>query len=388
MLGLVSAARADVDTIATLTTEFLDLQVTALTGSATLDCQDAGNGTLTYSAVGAATGPYTGTATESGTLVFENGVIKSFHVEFTIDSPAGDVVGTREPSFLDTIVCTSSGPAMEINSILQERYDAEITTLTGTLHDHGAVSSGLTATLLAGQTTVNTTAFFVSDREGARLNVSPKESVNPAGTTHTVTAFLRDSQLHPIAGETILFSVTGSSTQTGQCTTGPTGVCDFMYQGPDAPGADVIAACHDFDRDGEADLGEKCDTASKAWGEATSTPGSASGGGYINNVGGNRVVFGFGVHAGATTPSGSCHVIDLTANIRIKCLSVGLFVITLTHATFFGEATVDGVATNYRIDVEDLADPGALSDTFTINTESGYTATGVVEKGNIQVNSG
>jgi len=388
MLGLVSAARADVDTIPPLTTEFLDLHVTALTGSATLNCQDAGNGTLTYSALGEATGPYPGTATESGTLVFEDGVIKSFDITFTIDSPAGQVAGTREPSFLDTIVCTTVGPAKEINSILQERYDAEITTLTGTLHDHGAVSSGLAATLLAGQTTVNTTASFVSDREGARLDVSPKESVNPAGTTHTVTAFLRDSQLHPIAGETILFNVTGSSMQTGQCTTGLDGICDFTYQGPDAPGADVISACHDFDRDGVADPAEKCDTASKAWGEATSTPGSASGGGYINNVGGNRLVFGFGVHDGATTPSGSCQVIDLTANVHIKCLSVGLFVITLTHATFFGEATVDGVATNYRIDVEDLADPGALSDTFTINTESGYTATGVVEQGNIQVNGG
>jgi hypothetical protein len=385
LLGLVSAARADVDTIPTLTTEFLDLHVTAVTGSATLNCQDAGNGTLTYSAVGGATGPYTGTAEESGTLVFENGVITSFDISFTIDSPAGDVVGTREPAFLDTIVCTTSGPAKEINSILQERYDATITTMTGTLHDHGAVSSGLTATLLAGQTTLSTVASFVSDREGARLDVSPTESVNPAGTTHTVTALLRDAQLHPIAGETILFNVTGSSSQTGQCTTGPDGICDFTYQGPDSPGADVISACHDFDRDGVADPGEKCDTASKAWGEATSTPGSASGGGYIDNVGGNRLVFGFGVHAGTTTPSGSCQVIDLITNLHIKCISVALFVITLTHATFFGEATVDGVATNYRIDVEDLADPGALSDTFTIHTDSGYTATGVVQHGNIQV---
>jgi hypothetical protein len=49
---------------------------------------------------------------------------------------------------------------------------------------------------------------------------------------------------------------------------------------------------------------------------------------------------------------------------------------------------VNGVATNYRIDVDDLADPGALSDTFTIETESGYTATGIVEHGNIQINGG
>jgi hypothetical protein len=390
LLGLVSAARADVDTVPTLTDETLDLRVTPLLGSASLTCQDAGNGTLTYHAVGEATGPYPGTATEDGTLVFVGGVIQSFDISFEIDSPAGHVVGNREPSFLDTIVCTTVGPAQEINSILQERYDAMITITTpmGTLQDHGAVSSGLTATVAGGQTTLSTVASFVSDRAGAFLDLTPTESVNPAGTTHTVTAFLRDSQLHPIGGETILFSVTGSSMQTGQCTTGIDGLCDFTYQGPDAPGADAIVACHDFDQDGEADPGEKCDTASKAWGEATSTPGSASGGGYINNVDGNRVVFGFGVHAGAGTPSGSCHVIDLTANVHIKCLSVSLFVITLTHATVMGEATVDKVATNYRIDVDDVADPGALSDTFTIDTDSGYTATGVVQHGDIQVNGG
>ncbi len=55
-----------------------------------------------------------------------------------------------------------------------------------------------------------------------------------------------------------------------------------------------------------------------------------------------------------------------------------------THATFFGNATVNGVAT-YRIDVDDLAEPGAGRDTFKIQTANGYTVGGVLLRGNIQV---
>ena len=59
-------------------------------------------------------------------------------------------------------------------------------------------------------------------------------------------------------------------------------------------------------------------------------------------------------------------------------------VVTPTHATFFGQATIDGEATNYRIDVDDLGERG-LADTFKIQTNSGYTAAGTLRGGNIQI---
>ncbi len=45
---------------------------------------------------------------------------------------------------------------------------------------------------------------------------------------------------------------------------------------------------------------------------------------------------------------------------------------------------MNGVAT-YRIDVDDLAEPGAGRDTFKIQTANGYTVGGVLLRGNIQV---
>lgn len=46
---------------------------------------------------------------------------------------------------------------------------------------------------------------------------------------------------------------------------------------------------------------------------------------------------------------------------------------------------MNGVATTYRIDVQDNAEPGKNADTFKIQTTSGYSALGVLVGGNIQV---
>jgi hypothetical protein len=55
------------------------------------------------------------------------------------------------------------------------------------------------------------------------------------------------------------------------------------------------------------------------------------------------------------------------------------------HATFGGNATVNGVETTYQILVDDEAESGAGADSFTITTTSGYSASGVLTQGNIQV---
>lgn len=72
-------------------------------------------------------------------------------------------------------------------------------------------------------------------------------------------------------------------------------------------------------------------------------------------------------------------------NVKIKCLTVTTLVQTATHTTLFGQAKVNGVATDYRIDVDDNAEPGKGLDTFKIVTASGYSAAGILDGGNIQV---
>ena len=62
-----------------------------------------------------------------------------------------------------------------------------------------------------------------------------------------------------------------------------------------------------------------------------------------------------------------------------------MLVVAGTHATFSGNAEINGAPTMYHIDVDDLGEPGTLRDTFKIVTDSGYSAAGVLTGGNIQI---
>ena len=114
------------------------------------------------------------------------------------------------------------------------------------------------------------------------------------------------------------------------------------------------------------------------------TPGQVTGGGWITRIGAGLVSFGFNAQSDGATVKGNCNVIDHATRSQIKCVSVDSLVVATTHATFFGQASVDGVMTNYRIDVDDLGEPGT-QDTFKIQTDSGYIAGGTLAGGDIQI---
>ncbi|MFL5942029.1 MAG: post-COAP-1 domain-containing protein [Gaiellaceae bacterium] len=117
--------------------------------------------------------------------------------------------------------------------------------------------------------------------------------------------------------------------------------------------------------------------------EPLTSPGQATGGGQIPG----DVTFGFTAKSDQNGVKGNCTVIDRTRNVMVKCLDATTYFQTATHATFNGNATVNGTKTTYRITVDDTAEPGTGADTFTITTASGYTATGVLTQGNIQVHN-
>jgi hypothetical protein len=222
----------------------------------------------------------------------------------------------------------------------------------------------------------------VEDEDAAVVVLMPVTDVNPVGSQHTVTATATTATSGPAHGVTIRFSVLGSSDVQGTCTTDAQGQCTFTYTGPQLPGADLISGCADNDDSGIADPGEPCGEATKIWMVPPTTPGQVTGGGWIM-VDGNRVSFGFNAqsNAAADTAKGTCTVIDHATKTQIKCRTVDSLVVTPTHATFFGQATIDGEATDYRIDVDDLG----LADTFKIQTDSGYTAAGTLRGGKIQI---
>jgi hypothetical protein len=97
------------------------------------------------------------------------------------------------------------------------------------------------------------------------LALSPPTATNPVGTSHTVTATVTDAAGQPVRNIIVRFTVTGSVTTSGSCTTGANGQCSFTYPGPTAPGADAISAYADTDGDEIQDVDEPTGAASKVW---------------------------------------------------------------------------------------------------------------------------
>ena len=115
------------------------------------------------------------------------------------------------------------------------------------------------------------------------------------------------------------------------------------------------------------------------------TAGHVTGGGYVGDVLNDWVSFGFTAKSNGTTMKAQCSVSDRSSGVEIKCLDATLLSQTATHATFVGTARVNGVDMGYRIDVDDLGEPGAGRDTFRIQTENGFTASGVLTGGNVHI---
>jgi hypothetical protein len=115
------------------------------------------------------------------------------------------------------------------------------------------------------------------------------------------------------------------------------------------------------------------------------TPGHATGAGLIEDPVHGHVLFGFTAKSDGVTAKGKCAV--ATEGTLVVCQNVTLLMQLGTHVTFLGQTRVNGVQTDYRIDVDDLGEPGRNRDLFSIRTTGGFAAAGVLRAGNIQVHS-
>ena len=93
------------------------------------------------------------------------------------------------------------------------------------------------------------------------MTLDPAMDENPAGTPHTVTATLKDSDGNLVANAAISFTVMGVNPTSGTAMTDSSGQAQFTYTGANL-GADVIAACFDFDSNGSC---EAQASATKTW---------------------------------------------------------------------------------------------------------------------------
>lgn len=126
---------------------------------------------------------------------------------------------------------------------------------------------------------------------------------------------------------------------------------------------------------------------SNAYGQAG---GSVNGGGWIR-VGEGRADFGFSVRssAGVQAPSGHLTYIDHANSIKVKATSIDSLTIIGNQASIQGSATVnDGREVTYYVVVADNGEPGRGADTFSINLSNGYSASGALVGGNIQLHNG
>ena len=232
----------------------------------------------------------------------------------------------------------------------------------------------------------------------ATLTLAPPAATNTVGTTHCVTATVKDAFGNPVPGVTVRFSVptavaTHASPPSGSATTDAGGQATFCFAAS-LPGVDAIHAFADADNDATQDAGEPFGDATKTWILPPSTAFCEvriTQGGWIIANNGDRASFGGNAKVladdsvkgqenyrdhGPLQPR-QVHAIELTA---VTCSD------DLTMAAIFGRATIDGAGTYvFRIDVIDQGEPGK-NDSYGIILSDGY-ASGQqrLQGGNVQI---
>jgi hypothetical protein len=228
----------------------------------------------------------------------------------------------------------------------------------------------------------------------ATLVLSPAAATNPVGTSHTVTATVKEAGGNPDPGITVRFSVTGSMIASGSCTTVANGQCSFTYQGPQLPGVDAITAFADTNNNGAQDPGEPSGAATKTWVLPVTTPLCTikiTNGGWITTVNGDMATFGGNAQSSAsrqTTGQEEYQDHGPVQPMNVKSINVQAIVCDgTTQASIYGQATINGVGSFfYRIKVQDLGEPGVGKDTYWILLQNGYNSgEQVLQGGNVQI---
>ncbi|HEY0169940.1 MAG TPA: post-COAP-1 domain-containing protein [Pyrinomonadaceae bacterium] len=373
-----------------------------------LNCTQGGVAGFDFTTSGTAAGPYPGTYTESGSVTFQNapgGVILSFGSQFTITSGANVITGTKQlapaqpPQGANNLgVCQVSQNGnltiTNINMVVAAQYTANVPTATGSVNETGTssvVGSWNRAVSPAGIFS-GSYSFKEAYRNLAQITtvtLTPAAAVNPVGTSHTVTATASDASGAGVSGARVYFEVTadGSPVVSFQCLTNASGQCSLIYQGPEFPRADTISACVDRNDNGSIDPADPCAAATKEWVFPASTHGASTGGGRLLDAATDTDInFGFNFKSDAGGAKGSCQVNDKARDTAVKCLNVISYVQGTNEATVYGTAEVNGAPGYFKIVLTDDTS-GSGDDTFSIITQSGYAAGGVVTQGNIQVHT-
>jgi len=122
-----------------------------------------------------------------------------------------------------------------------------------------------------------------------------------------------------------------------------------------------------------------------------STPGAkVTAGGWITTLTGDKGTFGLTAKANSATPpqaSGNLTYQDHGLLARtVKSTAVTSVTVSNNCAQILGSANVNGTGpVGFQVDVCDNGEPGKDTDTFSIVMSDGYTATGALRGGNVQI---
>jgi hypothetical protein len=229
----------------------------------------------------------------------------------------------------------------------------------------------------------------------ATVTLTPRADNNDVDIQHCVTATVKDASGNPTPNITVRFKVTGSVNTSGSATTNSNGEATFCYQGPKLPGADEISAFADNDNNGLQDPGEPSGTATKVWTLPSTTLCSVSQGGQISANTGDKANFGGSAQsdAGGNLKGQESYQdqgpaqpqnVKSTEILALSCSQ------DRTEATIFGRATINGSGSHqFRIDIQDLGEPGKGKDSYRILLDTGYdSGVQTLEGGNVQIHKG
>ena len=115
---------------------------------------------------------------------------------------------------------------------------------------------------------------------------------------------------------------------------------------------------------------------------------TATAGGFITGTpSGARANFGLNASDPAA-PSGHLNYVDHGIRMHVSSTSITTYtVVNATTRTFTGTCTIDGVAGfTFTCTVSDLGKPGT-GDTFSLSLSNGYSSSGTLVGGNVQVHA-
>jgi virginiamycin B lyase len=228
----------------------------------------------------------------------------------------------------------------------------------------------------------------------ASLALAPDSDTNTVGSEHCVTATVTDGSGNPTPNVTVRFSASGANSASGQATTDADGKASFCYTGA-LPGTDTITAFADTNDSGFQDAGEPSDTATKTWilpsGTALCVVKIINGGEIVTDDGDRASFAGTAKESSSLVASGNEYYQDHgpAEPLQVKSIAVQALTCnsTRTEGTVFGTATINrqGVH-NFRIDVQDLGEPGKNKDHYRIRLDTGYdSGDHVLRDGNVQI---